>query len=463
VEERDFELRDLHARHLSGVPTDGFPTDGAVSAAVDEDEPPVRLDTAGLAAWRGERPVRKESGEIDRSRTLYALACLLARAGATTRTVTAALAERDRSLGLHKYTDRRDGGEQEYRRIARRAVAATTAAPAEELPATDTEQPMTIRQLQAKIHQLQEELADLWQRHRAFLQVLQNRALTAAERQVALAVFVTVAAKASHEDTADGFVRVPLRTVAAQAGCSPQRASVHIGVLESAGVVEKRIERHWVERANPETGEITSQMQSEQYLRFVQPANETLQALTTIAPERPVTTEEQPKPKTWGGQRDSCPEHPDAGTVTRWTKACLVCGQVIDQGEQHTGSGGASLTFQGERSDGDAGRDGLRTDAADDQDQTVDGERPGAETVAAANGALTFHLARSAPDAGAGEEATERVAADVLHAHAEGSDTKVQLHQSVLTVHTMGDHDARLDNGACAGGDQRTRRRDDDG
>jgi hypothetical protein len=437
VEQRDFELRDLHARRLGGVEIGASTATACVSDAFDDEEPPVRLDAAGLAAWRGERLVRKESGEVDRSRTLYALACLLARAGATARTITAALAERDSALGLHKYTDRRDGGELEYRRIARRAIATTVAAPAEELPPAVPEQPATIRQLQAKIQQLQEELAALWERHRAFLQVLQNRALTAAERQVALAVFIAVAAEASHEETADGFVRVPLRTVAAQAGCSPQRASVHIGVLESAGVVEKRTLRRWVERANPDTGEITSQMQSEQYLRLVQPATETLQTLTTIAPERPVTTEETPRPKTWGGSRGGCPEHPGAGTITRWTKACLACGRVLDHGEQRDGGEAEGLTFQDERSEEDADMDEMRTEAAGGEHQIVDGEGSGAEAATAADGTLAFQDERS--DAG-----TRPPTGDTA-------------------VHPIGRDYARLGDGAGAGGDGRTRRGDDDG
>jgi len=416
VEERDFELRDLHARHLGRQTGETGPAI-IVPNDVDDDEPPVRLDAAGLAAWRGERMVCKEDGKVDRSRTLYALACLLARAGATARTVAAALAERDRSLGLHKYTDRRDGGELEYQRIARRAVAAGAASPIEEPPMAGTGQQTTIVRLEAEVRRLREELAALWERHRAFLQVLQNRSLSAGERQVALAVFIAVAAEQSHAEEPDGFVRVPLGTVAAQAGCSAQRASVHIGVLESAGVVEKRIDRRWVEVADRETGEITSRMQSEQYLRFVRPAAEALQTLTTIAPERSVTTEETPKPKTWGGSRGGCPEHPDAGTVTRWTKECLVCGQIIDQGEQHTGTDGASLTFQDER---------------------------------------------SATDADAGDEATEDGGGYVLDVHAEQSDVNVPPLHSVPTVHTMGDHDARSDNGADAG-DGRTVRRDDDG
>ncbi len=410
VEQRDFELRDLHARYL-GSQT-GEPGPAIVTPdGVDDDEPPVRLDAAGLAAWRGERLVRKESGEVDRSRTLYALACLLARAGATTRTVAAALAERDGALGWHKYTDRQDGGQLEYRRIAGRAVAATLTTPAALPPTAGSEQQASIRHLQAKVHQLQEELEALWQRHRAFMQVLQNRSLTAGERQVALAVFIAVAAKASHEAAADGFVRVPLGTVADQAGCSPQRASVHIGVLESAGVVEKRIERHWVERANRETGEITARMQSEQYLRFVQPATATLQALTTIAPERPVPTDA--KPKTGDGKPGSCREHPGAGTITRWTCACLACGRVLDQGERRDGGAAEGLTLQDERPE--------RATGAED----------------------------------AGDHA--------LDTHDERSAANMQSHHGSLAVHPMGQHAARSGGGADAGGDERTRRRDDEG
>ncbi len=412
VEERDFELRDLHARHLGSQAGETGPAIVA-PADVDDDEPPVRLDAAGLAAWRGERLVRKEGGEVDRSRTLYALACLLARAGATTRTVAAALAERDGALGWHKYTDRRDGGQLEYRRIAQRAVAATLTTPTAEPPAAGAEQQATVARLEAENRRLREELAALWERHRAFLQVLQNRSLTAGERQVALAVFIAVAAQQSHAEEPDGFVRVPLGTVAAQAGCSAQRASAHIGVLEASGVVEKQTLRRWVEVADRETGEIKSRMQSEQYLRFVQPATETLQALTTITPERPVSTEEQPKPKTWGGSRNGCPEHPEAGTITRWTCACLACGRVLDQGERRDGGAAEELTLQDERPE--------RATGAED----------------------------------AGDHA--------LDTHDERSAANMQSHHGGPAVHPMGQHDERSGGGADAAGVGRARRRDDDG
>jgi len=208
---------------------------------------------------------------------------------------------------------------------------------------------------------------------------------------------------------------VPLGTVADQAGCSAQRASVHIGVLESAGVVEKRIERHWVESANRETGEITARMQSEQYLRFVQPATATLQALTTIAPERPVPSDA--KPKTGDGQPGSCPEHPEAGTITRWTCACLACGRVLDQGERQDGGAAEGLTLQDER---------------------------------------------SARVTGAEELTTEDACGHGLVARDEGSAVNVPPYHGSPAVHPMGQHAARSGGGADAGGAGRPRRGDDD-
>jgi hypothetical protein len=87
VEARDFALRDLHARHLGGQAGKIVPALVGPADVDEEDEPPVRLDTWGLALWRGERPLRTAAGTVDRYRTLYALACVLARAGATPGTI----------------------------------------------------------------------------------------------------------------------------------------------------------------------------------------------------------------------------------------------------------------------------------------------------------------------------------------------------------------------------------------
>ncbi|MBI3967373.1 MAG: hypothetical protein HY329_17200 [Chloroflexi bacterium] len=101
--------------------------------------PPVRLDDAALELWTGQRLLRKDDGEIDRSRTLYVLGCELARAGASEGTITEALAERDHALGLEKYHGRKDR-DLWYYEIAQKAVAAQSdpAAPKSDKPPSST-------------------------------------------------------------------------------------------------------------------------------------------------------------------------------------------------------------------------------------------------------------------------------------------------------------------------------------
>jgi hypothetical protein len=163
VEQRDRALRDLHARYF-GSQGGRAATGHAALDAGGDDEPPVRLDAWGLAIWRGERPLRTSAGTVDRSRTLYALACVLARAGATAGTIAAALAERDRALGLDKYARRRDGGAA-YRRMAARA--------AQECQAVAAGSPASLARLAAEQRRLQQELEQLRTQQRAVLMALQ--------------------------------------------------------------------------------------------------------------------------------------------------------------------------------------------------------------------------------------------------------------------------------------------------
>jgi hypothetical protein len=81
------------------------------------DEPPVILSPDALRVFRGEAPKLKENGELDRSATLMKIARELFDAGANSRIVIEAIAERDRTLGYEKYSGNRDGGRKEYERI----------------------------------------------------------------------------------------------------------------------------------------------------------------------------------------------------------------------------------------------------------------------------------------------------------------------------------------------------------
>ena len=85
-------------------------------------DPPVRLSRSALRIWHGEDVIRKPTGEIDRSRSLYRIGGVLARGRAAERTIVAALQERDETLGWRKYTRRADANKC-YSDIAAEVIA----------------------------------------------------------------------------------------------------------------------------------------------------------------------------------------------------------------------------------------------------------------------------------------------------------------------------------------------------
>jgi hypothetical protein len=97
------------------LPEEGEQASAEVAEATDE--PPVALRGPAFEVWRGERPKRKDGGEVDRSATLLAIGRVLYDAGANRQVVIEALAERDEALGYEKYSPNWDGGHKEYERI----------------------------------------------------------------------------------------------------------------------------------------------------------------------------------------------------------------------------------------------------------------------------------------------------------------------------------------------------------
>jgi len=92
-------------------------TNGHMHGDEDHGEPPVELGPEARKVWRGEQPKEKDTGEIDRSASLMKIGRVIYDAGASRRTVTDALEERDLALGWKCYTNRRDADKQ-YRAIA---------------------------------------------------------------------------------------------------------------------------------------------------------------------------------------------------------------------------------------------------------------------------------------------------------------------------------------------------------
>jgi hypothetical protein len=89
----------------------------------EPDAPPVRLRGEALERWHGRVfDTNPETGDLDRSYSLWAIAVALLDAGCSSRFVEDLLAERDVALGWDKFTDRRDADER-YSVIVERARA----------------------------------------------------------------------------------------------------------------------------------------------------------------------------------------------------------------------------------------------------------------------------------------------------------------------------------------------------
>ena len=95
--------------------------------SVDGSQSPTVPDAYGLKWWNGEMVKPKPDGTVDRSATLYGIACQLAKVGNSVDTIAGALLDRDTALGLDKYTNRPD--HREYSRMAEKAVADCPAHP----------------------------------------------------------------------------------------------------------------------------------------------------------------------------------------------------------------------------------------------------------------------------------------------------------------------------------------------
>jgi len=93
-------------------------------------QPPVALPHLAMKVWEGTEHCTTETGELDRSRSLFQLAAVLLKQGATPQDTMVAIAERDSALGWAKYTERGDA-EARYADIVNNAEFSIDSVPAE--------------------------------------------------------------------------------------------------------------------------------------------------------------------------------------------------------------------------------------------------------------------------------------------------------------------------------------------
>ncbi len=133
----------------------------------------------------------------------------------------------------------------------------------------------------------------------------------------------------------DGLFPIPLARIAESAGVSTNTVSRHITTLEAAGVLRKQM--RWIpERVDTATGEIIPG-HKRQFIGPVGNVVDFVEAVTALDPKRfkKNSDGELVEVGAWGGAQASCPEHPNAGTVKRWTLHCAECDRQLDAGEEH--------------------------------------------------------------------------------------------------------------------------------
>jgi len=404
----------------------------AAAGTLDGDEPPVRLDEAGLRRWRGELVETKLHDEVDKSDSLFEIGRVLAKANASRQTIVDALIERDATLGWNKYSDRRNN--REYERIADKAILeaedlanapklvhyaypkangvnghangtnghtdghaegnGTNGHSSEVPPVACGHEPLLAKQREI-ITALRAENGELQATIRATLQVFANEHLRGAEKMTAVRTAFLVHERDSHgAPTLPGgqerTKRMYIPKIAAELGQSAATTGRHITTLAATmdSPFIKTTSMQMVEDLDPATGERRGPPRPRTVMDLEPRAKALSETLRTIAAYAP------PERATHGGKRiPTCPDHPNAVVSERTAWACTECGSILDERESLHHQDGCVGTqphtlCQVPNDDQDGGVGDAEPAAAaaepdlDIQDERVGGIRPAVSCIA---------------------------------------------------------------------------------
>jgi hypothetical protein len=329
---------------LKGGAEAGARRKAAKAARTDtDDEPPVRLDDEGMATWRGERPKRKPGGTMDRNASLLKIGRVLINANATRRTIVAALAERDVSLGWRKFTGRGDADERYQAMVDELEAPDERGASLEgEIVPDDAgaRGPETWPTLSAVepgpanghciAHCTRHFPAE--RRLEQIKAILANPGLADGPKIVGIVAILEVERRDGWKPTRleeqvglpPDFRVISQERLAAAAAKSTDAVGRGLKTLSEARVLEYRVAGLPAGRPDVLTGEILNRPQRFGAIRLSDGADVGLQRLATVAVEQ-----------RWGGKREPglCPKHPFAGTVEKARRSlhCEACNAILAQ------------------------------------------------------------------------------------------------------------------------------------
>lgn len=177
-------------------------------------------------------------------------------------------------------------------------------------------------QLQRTIEIQQRTIEQLTAEKRHILGVLRNPHMRSAGA-TGIAMIYDYESGASRGQATDQWVPTSRQRLAETSGNSPASVTRHLKVLEEAGLIDRDVVRVPTTRVNPETGELTTEYESQLRVRPRAGRQDFLKLMANYEPE---------KPRNWGGRPDrGCPDHPKAKRIQRQTVSCAECGKVLEQ------------------------------------------------------------------------------------------------------------------------------------
>ncbi len=155
------------------------------------------------------------------------------------------------------------------------------------------------------------------------VRIMGNNHLRTARTTAAVLSYEFANREAADDPGDNGLYPIPLKRIAERAGCSEDAAASHIELLASNGAIRK--ETRWIPEQIDEDGVIMGGHKRQ----FLGPVGNAVTFAETVATLTPA------KASNWGGKRVACPDHPEAGTVKRWTLHCAECDRELDAGEDY--------------------------------------------------------------------------------------------------------------------------------
>ena len=155
LEARTYSLAEVEAAFPSKTEAPKRPPRILRLVPATDGQPPVVLPHWAMKVWEGMDHCTTETGELDRSRSLFQLAAVLLKHGASPDDTMAAIAERDSALGWAKYTERGDA-EARYEDIVNNAASSIDSVPAELDDQVGREALQRLRDAREPLSELQE-------------------------------------------------------------------------------------------------------------------------------------------------------------------------------------------------------------------------------------------------------------------------------------------------------------------